>query len=372
MTLLMLAYRNLLRRPARTTLLVFSIAIAFATALSLLALSRGIETTAHEGAEERGADLTVSQADASDVFSGAVPESYVEKIPAMPGVRGVSGEILMFTPVDGERQVLTVAMADNSYFWDAMPIAAGRKPEKDERWVVLLGENASKSLGKGVGDTLTMFDQEMKIIGVTGYRAAINRGAIVARLQDVQELAFKHDVVTVIHVAVDPSLTLTQVETLGADIEKLGRVSATPTEQLFARDRNVAVLRAISRVTSVIALTMAGLSVLNVLLMAVQERVRETGIMMAIGWSDQRIIATIILEGVITGALGSLLGIPLGYVACAFFEYLPTIGAYLDITPPVDAILISVVGALSLSALGSLYPAWRAVSLTPADALRRA
>ncbi|HTV68485.1 MAG TPA: FtsX-like permease family protein [Rhizobiaceae bacterium] len=372
MTLLTLAYRNLLRRPARTTLLVFSIAIAFATALSLLALSRGIETTTHEGAEERGADLTVSQVDASDVFSGVVPESHAAKIAAMPGVRGVSGEILMFTPIDDERQILTVGMAENSYFWGAMPIADGRKPEKDERWVVLLGQGAAQALGKGVGDTLTMFDQEMKIVGVTGYRAPINRGAIVARLQDVQELAFKHDVVTLIHVAIDPSLTLAQAEALGAEIERLGRVSASPTEQLFSRDRNVAVLRAISQVTSFIALTMAGLSVLNVLLMAVQERVRETGIMMAIGWSDRRIIATIILEGVITGALGSLLGIPLGFLACGFFEYLPTIGAYLDITPPLDAILISVAGALALSALGSLYPAWRAVSHTPADALRRA
>ncbi|MBX3579839.1 MAG: ABC transporter permease [Rhizobiaceae bacterium] len=372
MNLAVLSYRNLMRRPARTALLVFSISIAFATALALLALSNGIETTTHEGAQERGADLTVSQADATDVFSGFVPEDYGPKIAALPGVQGISGELAMFAPVDDGQQILTLAMSEDSYFWGEMPVKEGRKPAPGERWVVLLGENAARKLGKGVGDTLTLFDHDMTIIGITGYRSAVNRGVIVARLRDLQELAFRDRQVTAFHLALDPAYTMKDAEGLIAEIEKLGRVTVAPTDQLFSRDRNVAVLRAISQVTSLIALTMAGLSVFNVLLMAVQERVRETGIMMAIGWSNWRIIATIIIEGLITGLLGSLLGIPLGYVACAYFDYLPTIGQYLNIQPSLDAILLSVAGALLLSGLGSLYPAWRAVSQTPADALRRA
>ena len=155
-------------------------------------------------------------------------------------------------------------------------------------------------------------------------------------------------------------------------IEALGPVSVAPTDQLLARDRNLEVLRAVSRAISIIALVTAGLSVLNVLLMAVQERTRETGIMMAIGWSDRRIMAAIVLEGMIIGLAGCVVGVPLGFVACSFFNLLPTIGAYLTFQPSLDVIAPSVAGALLLSALGSLYPAWRAVSMTPADALRRA
>jgi len=372
MNLAMLAYRNLLRRPARTGLLVFSIAIAFATALSLLALSRGIETTTSEGAQERGADLTVSQVDASDIFSGFVPQELGAKIAATPGVLGISGELVMFAPVDDERQVLTIGMAADSYFWEEMPIAEGRKPKPEERFAVVIGDNAARSLERKVGDTIALFDQDMTIVGITAYRAAVNRGVIIAHLNDLQELAFRQNQVTVFHIKVDPGVSLSAAEHLGDEIEKLGRVRVSPTDQLFTRDRNVAVLRAISQVTSIIALTMAGLSVLNVLLMAVQERVRETGILMAIGWSNRRIVSTIVLEGVITGLIGCIIGVPLGYLACGYFEYLPTVGAYLDISPTLDAIAISVIGALALSAVGSLYPAWRAVSHTPADALRRA
>ena len=72
---------------------------------------------------------------------------------------------------------------------------------------------------------------------------------------------------------------------------------------------------------SIIALTTAGLSVLNVLLMAVQERTRETGIMMAIGWSDRRIMATIVLEGIITGIAGCAVGVPLGLSPARFSTF---------------------------------------------------
>jgi putative ABC transport system permease protein len=371
-TLLTLAYRNLWRRPARTALTAMSIGIAIGMAIALLALSSGIERTTHEGAQERGADLTVSQKDASDIFSGFVPDDFEAKIRAIPGVIGVSGELTMFAPVGDDRQVLTFGLAPGSHFWSEMPITEGRLPEPGERRVALLGQAIAETLGKKVGDTLTLFDQDMKVIAIIGYRAAVNRSAMMVPLADLQELAFREHQVTVYHIRLDPALGLKDSEALSDEIEKLGRVSVSPTDQLFARDRNVSVLRAISNATTIIAMTMAGLSVLNVLLMAVQERIRETGVMMAIGWSNRRIVATIVIEGMITGLLGSLIGIPLGYVACGYFEYLPTIGAYLLIQPSLETLAIAVFGALGLSALGSLYPAWRAVSHTPADALRRA
>lgn len=372
MTIATLALRNLLRRPGRTILLALGIALAVATALALLALSRSIEQSTGEGARERGADLTVLQRGAADLFGGFIADSLEPAIAAVPGVAGVAGELVMFAPVDQQYQFVAVGMADTSYFWPAMPLAAGRLPEKGEHDVVLLGESVAKALKKGVGDEVTIFDRSMKIVGVTGYRTAINRGAIIMRLQDLQDLAFRSGQVTVFYIALAPGLSAAARETLKQKIESLGPVTVDPTDQLFANDRNVEVLRAVSRAVSLIALITAGLSVLNVLLMAVQERTRETGIMMAIGWSDRRIMATIVLEGIIIGLAGSAVGVPLGFVACSFFDRLPVIGTYLSFTPSLDIVAPSVAGALALSLLGSLYPAWRAVSMTPAEALRRA
>lgn len=372
MTIVTLALRNLLRRPARTFLLVLGIALAVATAVSLLALSRSIDRSGDEGTRERGADLTVSQRGAADLFGGFLSADLEQPIAAVPGVTGVAGELLMFAPVDDEFQFLAVGMADASYFWSKMPVTAGRLPEKGERYVALLGTNVEKALNKHVGDEFQLFDHPIKIIGITGYKTALNRGLIILKAQDLQELAFREDQVTLFHIALEPGMGAEQAEAVQKQIETLGPVSVDPTDQLFAHDRNVEVLRAVSVAISIIALTTAGLSVLNVLLMAVQERTRETGIMMAIGWSDRRIMATIVFEGILTGLAGCLVGVPLGLVACSFFNLLPVIGSYISFQPSIDVIAPSVIGALLLSVLGSLYPAWRAVSSTPADALRRA
>ena len=129
---------------------------------------------------------------------------------------------------------------------------------------------------------------------------------------------------------------MTETAAVKKQIEALGALGVAPTDQLLAKDRNLDILKAVSQAISLIALITAGLSVLNVLLMAVQERTRETGIMMAIGWSDRRIMAAIVLEGVIVGIAGCIVGVPLGFAACSFFNLLPTIGAYLTFRPSLD------------------------------------
>jgi putative ABC transport system permease protein len=372
MTIATLALRNLARRPLRTMLLLLGIALAVATAVALLALSRSIERSTDQSARERGADLTVSQRGAADLFGGFVAADLGPRIATIPGVSGVAGELVMFAPVDEEFQFLTIGMAQASYFWPSMPLTAGRLPADGERYVALIGQSVASALHKGVGDDIKLYDHSLKIIGITGYKTAVNRGVVVLRLQDLQELAFRADQVTAFHIALAPGLGAGGTEAVKHRIEALGPVTVDPTDQLFSHDRNVEVLRAVSLAISIIALTTAGLSVLNVLLMAVQERTRETGIMMAIGWSDRRIMATIVLEGVINGLAGCIVGVPLGLIACTFFNLLPVVGTYLTFEPSFGIIAPSVAGAFLLSVLGSLYPAWRAVSMTPADALRRA
>jgi putative ABC transport system permease protein len=130
-------------------------------------------------------------------------------------------------------------------------------------------------------------------------------------------------------------------------------------------------MKAVSRSVSLIALTMGALSVLNALLMAVQERTKEIGIMTAIGWSRARTMASILFEGVLIGVTGCCVGVPLSYAISLLFEYLPTIGDILSFRPSLSMVLPTLLASIALCAAGSLYPAWRAASMSPAEALRR-
>src|SRR5262249_51140649 len=188
---------------------------------------------------------------------------------------------------------------------------------------------------------------------------------------ELQEIAFRQKQVTMFEIKLQPAVSTPGIETMKAEIGQMNSLSATPTDQLLQHDRNLLVMKAISRSVSMIALTMGALSVLNALLMAVQERAGGIGIMTAIGWAGGRPMTSIMVGGVPIGVAGGSLGVPLSSGLSLLFEYLPTIGDILSFHPNLSMILPTLLASIALCAAGSLYPAWRAASMSPADALRR-
>jgi putative ABC transport system permease protein len=136
-------------------------------------------------------------------------------------------------------------------------------------------------------------------------------------------------------------------------------------------DRNFAILEAVSLAVSIIAIAIGALNVLTALVMAIQERTREIGIFAAIGWSSPRIITSIVVEGVLMCAIGCILGALLSFAVALVFPNIPSIGNLISFKPRVAVIAPILIAAFALCIVGSLLPAWRAVRLVPADALRR-
>jgi len=111
--------------------------------------------------------------------------------------------------------------------------------------------------------------------------------------------------------------------------------------------------------------------VTNTMAMSVFERVREIGIMRAVGWTPRRIAALIVSEavGICLIALG--IGLGGGWVAAVLLTEHGSLSslARADFTGGVFAWGLAF--ALGVGLLGALYPAWRAITLSPIDALRR-
>jgi putative ABC transport system permease protein len=370
MNLLSFAARNLLRRPVRAAVVTLSVGLAVGAALSLVALSVSIERSTSEGMGEHGADMVVVQRDAVDFFSSSIPESSGPLIAALPGVRKVASDLVMFAPIDHRQQKLVFGWPNDSFSWATTPFLAGRAPGPGERHVAVLGAGAAEQLHKGVGDAIDFFDDDYKIIGVADFKSTFNHAAIFVPLRDMQEAAFRAGQVTGFHVLLEPGLSSREIDALSAKIASLGRLYAAPTEDLMRNDRYLAVLRAVSRAVSWIALTMGALSVLNALLMAVQERIREIGVMMAIGWRSGATMALIVLEGAIVGVVGSALGLGFGWAASLLFGSVPMIGEYISFHPTLTVTAPILLGSIALCLLGSLYPAWRATLLSPSAAFR--
>jgi ABC-type antimicrobial peptide transport system permease subunit len=82
-------------------------------------------------------------------------------------------------------------------------------------------------------------------------------------------------------------------------------------------------------------------------------------------------MASIVWEAIFIGVAGSLIGIPLSFGITYLFQRLPTIGDILSMRVDIGIVLPALAISIFLCCLGALYPAWRAASMNPADALRR-
>ncbi len=370
MNLVGLAVRNLRRRPVRSTLSIFSIALAIGCALALFAITRSIEDSTREGMEEIGDDAIVTQRGATDLFGGFLPQSLSDTVGGIPGVARVSGELLMFAPSEKNRHVLAVGWPQDSYLWKGVPLREGRTPLPVESHVAVLGDSAAEGLAKKLGDQIELFGEKFRVVGIAKYASVVNRGIVLVPLADMQEANYRQRQISMVHVNFDRNLSNADIARVRNAIEQIGRVTVSTATEVLQNDRNFSILKAVSLAVSLIALGMGVLNVLNSLLMATQERTREIGIVAAIGWTDTQIMASIVVEGLVMCALGCVLGLALSFSAALLFPLIPTIGNYLAFRPTPGLILPTVAVAFVLCLIGSLYPAWRAIRLPPAVALK--
>jgi putative ABC transport system permease protein len=117
-----------------------------------------------------------------------------------------------------------------------------------------------------------------------------------------------------------------------------------------------------------ISLTVAGLGIMNVMLVSVSERTREIGLLKAIGVSERQILGVFLLEGAILSSMGGLLGLALAFAGGRAFQALI---ADFPVRPPLWAVLAALGVSIGVGlAFGSL-PARKAARLDPVAALMR-
>ena len=126
----------------------------------------------------------------------------------------------------------------------------------------------------------------------------------------------------------------------------------------------------------VLIILVASFNIVSTLTMIVVEKSREIAILKAMGANRRGVMRIFIINGLIIGLVGTVIGIPLGYGACQLlqnFITLPSDVYYISHIPVIirasDVYLVSV-SAILISFLATLYPSFQAAKLEPAEALR--
>ncbi len=124
--------------------------------------------------------------------------------------------------------------------------------------------------------------------------------------------------------------------------------------------------------------------IVNTMLMAVLERTRELGMLMAIGMNKFRVFFMVVIETIYLSIVGAPIGLLVSWLTIKYYRHagvdlsnysqgLESFGYSSILYPFVtgDAYLIVTVGVVITAIIGALYPAWKAISLNPVEALHK-
>jgi putative ABC transport system permease protein len=208
--------------------------------------------------------------------------------------------------------------------------------------------------------------------------AALNE-ALIDELHAVQSLgqpsaSAEQSVVAIAHFS--PDSTEAQIDAIQAALADKGFEAATVSDQIGVIQTVVDGIIAVLNSFAIIALIAAGFGIVNTLLMSVQERTREIGLMKAMGMRGGSIYALFSTEAVFIGFLGSVLGAAAaigigsaanGLIVESFLTDLDGLQVLRFEPVPVASILLTV---MLIAFLAGTLPARRAARQNPIDALR--
>lgn len=262
-------------------------------------------------------------------------------------------------------------------------VAEGRAFTRSDNGVVIIGANIAWPNDADtpileVGDRITLHTRvgdvektlTVRVLGVLtkqGSTFGVNLDdAIALPLRDAQQFFETGNEFSFIMAQAD---SIGNVAAAASGIKaKLGKgYSAVTYESAKATmDQVLGSIQAVLGGIAAISLVVAGIGIINTMTISVMERTREIGVLKAIGSKSRDVMLMFIAEAVLTGIIGGILGILLG------FSLSGVIGSFIGISsvPSLVNGLLVIGFAVVTTTLSGLYPAWRASNLNPVEALR--
>ena len=362
---------NLRRRRLRTLLTLAGIGMAVGAFVGLVGFSRGFEQEWMRIYSGAGTDLAVIE---QTFLSTSMDQSVVERVQRLPFVANATP--LIFNLMDLTQDVNAIAFGwkADSYEFQSLDIQAGRNFRDGQR-EIMLGDLLAANLKKAPGDTLEIQGTPFQVVGVFHATSALEAGAVLLPLDQMQKLNSLEGKITTVHVRLKspPAGLSTEAwqRQAQAQIEAvLPGMRAVPAADRAGNNQLVRLAHASAWGTSLIALLIGVLGIANTMAMSVFERTREIGILRAIGWPRRQVVLLIQAEAAALGLCGGCAGLAIGLGALRILARVPQTAGVVTASVPIlllaEALGIAVLAGLVAGAL----PAWRAAQLSPVDALR--
>ena len=370
MTFLAIVVRGLQRRPVRTGLTLVGISIGIAAVVALVGISRGFEASWATGMKVRGTDIVVSNMGSSlapKPFSAAVRD-HIVKLPQVVAACSIYADL---TSVEDASMMVVSAREWGGFSWQNLKLISGRMPRDAQEPAVVLGQTAAEVLKKKVGDPLQLETNELTVTGIVDGGAMVENGSVILSLALFQNITGNEGRINVIDIRAASGMSEVEIKHLCEQINTAApEARAMVAGEHLGNSQAFRFISAMSWGTSLLAVIVGVLGVMNTMLMTVFERKQEICILLAIGWKRARIIRMILWESALLGLLGGIGGVVIGAAGVKVLETLPAIHGLLEPDLSLRLMAMAVAIAVIVGVISGLYPAWRSSRLTPSLAMQ--
>jgi ABC-type lipoprotein release transport system permease subunit len=402
--LLRMSWRNVWRNWRRTIIAVIAISLGLVLLLIFDGMLGGAEQAMYGNVVKlQGGNVQIhapgyrEKANRMPLLPLADAEAVVQAALTQPQVVGASRRISTGGMVSSHEGTFPVAIIGIEPEQEAQVgllagnIATGRYLTAQDEDQLLIGQALAHQLEVGVGDRVTLVGRAtheqmrrrtMTVVGIYDLGIEeVEKGMVYVSLAEAQSLFDLRDQATEVDVA------LQSMGQEGAVVAALGAllpgyeidpwyVTDPTTKQTMEMEKEIMSL------FGLVILLIAGVGILNLLLMAVFERTREIGIMAAMGMKRWETMVLFLLEGTFIGLLGAVAGCVVGglinlylgqvglpWAAAEYSELTALMGDRLYFDVGIGLLVSRGLTVILIAALAALYPAWQASRREPAEAL---
>lgn len=370
MTFFTVVLRGLLRRPLRTGLTLAGISIGIAAVVALVGMSRGFEKGWQVGLKARGTDLVVSNKSGS-LTPKPFDASVRDRIAKLPHVAATCDLLVQVTSVEDSDLMILSAREWGGFAWNNLELISGRMPNDANEEAAVLGQTAAEILKKKVGDPIQIETKELKVVGIVKGGALVEDGSVILSLSLLQGIIGSPNQINAIDLRATPGTSAQQLAELAQQIQQVApEVRAVTVSEHLSHAEGFRLVKAMSWGTSLLAILVGVLGVMNTMLMTVFERTHEICVLLAVGWKRSRIMRMILYESALLGLFGGVVGVAIGAIGVQVLSKAPAIRGLLQPDLSIPLLGLSVLIAVAVGIISGLYPAWRSSRLMPSLALQ--
>lgn len=376
--LIKIAYKNIKSNKLRSCLTMLGLIVGISSVIILVGIGEGSTTSVINEVSSLGSNIltvNITSSDYSIKYEDLNKLENINNVESFSSFKNVNATVSR----NNETSSKTSLIATDSNYLDisSLELSKGRNISiidiENKSKVCILGSEAAETyfnLSNPINETIKINNDNYTVIGVL-------------KESDSTDNAILIPITTIKYLNTDTSINnillkikdTTNIDKSTNEIENSIRSNYQISTDYFTVTSSTSILESMSNITNTlslllggiasISLVVGGIGVMNVMLVSVTERTKEIGIRKSLGAKKKDIMYQFLIESLMLcitgGIIGILLGISIGYILTLFS---------ISYTLKVNIIILSVSVSLLIGLIFGIFPAYKASSLNPIDALR--